>query len=136
MYRSASWSRSVPDEEYFKNVTTSPSTFDNNELPVYDNNVAEFAKKEKARAKFAENAVHVIPFVLLLCAITLWFFSNPDVGIKGDTISASIEGLSLEGEFDNDSDGTQTGVLPILNPGDIPANKFGDDKVSINLRTI
>ncbi|XP_041018990.1 uncharacterized protein LOC121260951 [Juglans microcarpa x Juglans regia] len=136
MYRSASWSRVSDGDDYFKHGP-SPSTKEspsmqrltgsfesNNELPVYDP-IAELAKKERARVKFAENAVHVIPFVLLLCATVLWFFSNPevDVGIRGDSAAARIEGLTLEGEFDTDSDGTQTGALPIVDFGDIDSPK-------------
>lgn len=87
MYRSASWSRFSDGDEYYKHGP-SPSTkespsmqrlsasFESNELPVYDP-IAELAKKERARVKFAENAVHVIPLVLLLCATVLWLFSNP-----------------------------------------------------------
>lgn len=86
MHRSASWSRA---DEYFASspsgtkvpsgLRMSVSFFEgsDNQLPVYDPPIAELAKKEKARVKFAENAVHVIPFVLLLCAFILWFFSNP-----------------------------------------------------------
>ncbi|CAB4271173.1 unnamed protein product [Prunus armeniaca] len=129
MHRSASWSRA---DEYFMHPNSSPSagkgpsglrvsvSFDQggDQLPVYDP-IAELAKKERSRVKFAENAVHVIPIVLLLCAFVLWFFSNPeiDVRIKTDPIAARIEGLTLEGEIENDSDGTQTGGLPILDLG-------------------
>ncbi|BFG23090.1 hypothetical protein CerSpe_093640 [Prunus speciosa] len=121
MHRSASWSRA---DEYFMHPNSSPSagkgpsglrvsvSFDQggDQLPVYDP-IAELAKKERSRVKFAENAVHVIPIVLLLCAFVLWFFSNPeiDVRIKTDPIAARIEGLTLEGEIESDSDGTQTG---------------------------
>lgn len=34
-----------------------------------------------------------------------------DVGVKGQSIAAKIEGLTIEGDIDNDSDGTQTGFL-------------------------
>lgn len=82
MHRSASWNRFSDD--YFKHATSSPasghrssySMFDGNHLPTYDP-IAELAKKEKAHVKFAENAVHVIPFVLIVCAMILWIFSNP-----------------------------------------------------------
>jgi cbb3-type cytochrome oxidase subunit 3 len=85
MYRSASWSRVCDDQYFMHGSSPSPNepaslrltpSFEGNELPVYDP-IAELAKKERARVKFAENAVHVIPFVLLLCAIILWLFSNP-----------------------------------------------------------
>lgn len=88
MYRSASWNRF--SDEYYSHSSPSPapsskpgqslrlsSSFDHgNELPTNDP-VAEMVKREKARVKFAETAVHVIPLVLLLCAVVLWFFSNP-----------------------------------------------------------
>ncbi|RXH94851.1 hypothetical protein DVH24_024535 [Malus domestica] len=107
MHRSASWSRVA--DEYFMHSTSSPSagkgpsglrvsvSFDQGgDLPMYDP-IAELAKKERSRVKFAENAVHVIPFVLLFCAFVLWFFSNPDVyvRIKTDPIAARIEGLTF-----------------------------------------
>ncbi|RWW33391.1 hypothetical protein GW17_00001889 [Ensete ventricosum] len=47
-------------------------------LPTYDPQ-SDAAKKEVSRAKVAENMVHVIPFVLVLCTIILWFFSHPSV---------------------------------------------------------
>ncbi|XP_021765813.1 uncharacterized protein LOC110730322 isoform X2 [Chenopodium quinoa] len=45
-------------------------------FPVY-NPGSHPAKKEKSRLRSAENAIHLIPLVLLLCAVILWFFSNP-----------------------------------------------------------
>ncbi|KAJ1389065.1 hypothetical protein SESBI_38578 [Sesbania bispinosa] len=134
MHRSTSLNRFADD--YFKSMTTSQSsrsssTYDNvNTLPTYDP-VAELAKKEIARVRFAENAVHVIPFVIFLCAIILWFFSNPDVGVIG----AQIEGLNIEGEIENDSDGTQTGILPTMNSGDISAEEHGSRKLSRKPKT-
>ncbi|KAJ9140036.1 hypothetical protein P3X46_030723 [Hevea brasiliensis] len=118
MHRSASWNRMAND--YFLHSSQNgaagmriSSSAEEKELPAYDP-IMEMAKKEK-RIKFAENAVHVIPFVLMLCAFLLWFFSNPDVevGNKTDSITARIEGLTIEGDIDTDSDGTQTGFLPI-----------------------
>ncbi|CAN1241908.1 hypothetical protein LINPERPRIM_LOCUS5154 [Linum perenne] len=38
--------------------------------------IVEMAKKDKTR-HFAERAVHVIPLVLLVCGLILWFFCNP-----------------------------------------------------------
>ncbi|PQM39476.1 GTP-binding protein YPTM2 [Prunus yedoensis var. nudiflora] len=155
MHRSASWSRA---DEYFMHPNSSPSagkgpsglrvsvSFDQggDQLPVYDP-IAELAKKERSRVKFAENAVHVIPIVLLLCAFVLWFFSNPeiDVRIKTDPIAARIEGLTLEGEIENDSDGTQTGAFPPENlswsrlcsgwTGPIPVDFFVDQPLAVTV---
>ncbi|XWS36993.1 hypothetical protein CRYUN_Cryun19dG0005100 [Craigia yunnanensis] len=130
MYRSSSWNR-VSDDYYSSpkagsttGLRMSSSGEDNNELPMYDPTI-EMAEKEKSRSKFAENAVHIIPLVLLVCALILWFFSNPDVevGTKVDTAAARIEGLTIDGDIDNDSDGTQTGFLPIADVKDIDTTK-------------
>ncbi|CAA0411340.1 unnamed protein product [Arabidopsis thaliana] len=117
MYRSASWNRvpedysSAPPKGFWMGSVIGP--LDENELPSYNNPPEEMVKKEKSRAKFAENAIHIIPFVLLACALVLWLFSNPDVdvGMREESIAAKIEGLTIEGDIDNDSDGTQTGFL-------------------------
>ncbi|KAB1204124.1 GTP-binding protein YPTM2 [Morella rubra] len=133
MHRSASWSRvsddsfkhgSSPSSKEHQSLHRQSHSLESNELPLYDP-LAEFAKKEKARAKFAENAVHLIPVVLLLCFAILWFFSNTaaDVGNKGDSVASRIEGLTLEGEFDHDSDSNQTGVLPIVQSGNMDSPK-------------
>ncbi|KAH7549671.1 hypothetical protein JRO89_XS13G0064800 [Xanthoceras sorbifolium] len=45
------------------------------ELPTYDP-LSQLAKKERSRLRFAEKAIHVIPLVVVLCAVILWFFSN------------------------------------------------------------
>ncbi|EXC21065.1 hypothetical protein L484_017075 [Morus notabilis] len=128
MYRSASWNR-VSDEYsslmQSSSSSSSPSpskgmlrmSFDDGDpqLPLYDENIAEIAKKERARDKFAEKAVHLIPLVLILCALILWLFSTtPGVGNKEGSTAARIEGLSIEEEIDNDSDGTQTGIIPTV----------------------
>ncbi|KAK7278568.1 hypothetical protein RJT34_23600 [Clitoria ternatea] len=142
MHRSASWNRF--SDEYFKHATSFPnsssghrssySTLDGRNLPTYDP-IAELAKKERARVKFAENAVHLIPFVLIFCTIILWLFSNPDVGFIGDPSGARIEGLSIEGEIENDSDGTQMGFLPIVSSEDISTKGFGAKIYSRNLKS-
>ncbi|XP_054825364.1 uncharacterized protein LOC129322908 isoform X3 [Prosopis cineraria] len=110
MHRSASWSRY--SEDYFKQFTAyqspgglkfSSSTTDDTNLPIYDP-VVELTKKEKARIRFAENAVHIIPFVLFACAIVLWIFSNPsDVASKGDSLGPEIEKLNIDGEIEHHS---------------------------------
>ncbi|URE14795.1 hypothetical protein MUK42_11678 [Musa troglodytarum] len=43
-------------------------------LPSYDPH-SDIGKKLVQRARLSENAVHVIPVVVVLCAIILWFFS-------------------------------------------------------------
>ncbi|XP_013607535.1 PREDICTED: uncharacterized protein LOC106314147 [Brassica oleracea var. oleracea] len=60
----------------------------------------EMAKKEKSRAKFSQKTlIHIIPFAL----------SYGDLGMREESIAARIEGLMIEGDINNDSDGTQTG---------------------------
>lgn len=80
MYRSVSCSRVSDDmhtsQKPVSGVRTTSVSMDGTELWAHDP-IEEIAKKEKSRAKFAENSVHFIPIVLLLCAFVLWLFSNP-----------------------------------------------------------
>ncbi|QCE07760.1 uncharacterized protein LOC114189469 [Vigna unguiculata] len=141
MHRSASWNRFSDD--YFKHATSGSSSghrssysmFDGSHLPTYDP-IADLAKKERARVKLAENAVHLIPFVLIACALILWLFSNPDAGTIGDPVGARIEGLSLEGEIESDSDGTQMGFLPIVSAEEISTKDFGAGKDLLNGKNV
>ncbi|XP_050227202.1 uncharacterized protein LOC126676912 [Mercurialis annua] len=84
MHRSSSGSR-VSDQDSsasssFKNNNTNYTDKElqsqQHELPTYDP-LSHVAKKERSRLRSAENAIHLIPLVLVLCAIILWFFSNP-----------------------------------------------------------
>ncbi|KAA8533915.1 hypothetical protein F0562_031432 [Nyssa sinensis] len=141
MYRSASTNR--VSDDYFNYHSSSSSSekvspalralsLEANELPLYEP-LSEVAKKERTRVIHAENAVHIIPFVLVLCAFILWFFSNPDINvpIKGDSIAAKIEGLTLEGELD--SDATQTGLLTGSEIGDLDSSKGDEDHKASSL---
>ncbi|GMH09578.1 hypothetical protein Nepgr_011419 [Nepenthes gracilis] len=122
MHRSSSNTR--VSDEFLKYSSSAPSqgsnrcSIDNvngsssNQLPVY-NPISPSAKKEKSRLRSAENAIHVIPLVLLLCAIILWFCSNPvDMVRKDDLVVARAEGLKVAGAFD--IDGTQNSLLTHL----------------------
>lgn len=81
MYRSSSWNRvsedysSAPPKGLWMGSVVGP--LDEDEPLSYNNPAEEMVKKDKSRAKFAENAIHIIPFVLLACALVLWLFSNP-----------------------------------------------------------
>ncbi|EOA18957.1 hypothetical protein CARUB_v10007592mg [Capsella rubella] len=44
-------------------------------LPRYDPN-SQAGKREKSRFRSAENVIHLIPLILLLCVIILWLFSH------------------------------------------------------------
>ncbi|KAG7030866.1 hypothetical protein SDJN02_04903, partial [Cucurbita argyrosperma subsp. argyrosperma] len=124
MHRSVSWNRF--SDEYYSSSSPSPAlsstpgqalrlSFDGNEQPT-SYPADEIVKREKARVKFAATAVHVIPLVLVLCAILLWFFSNPeiDAGMRWDPMAARIEGLNVEGEIEREFGGAQNEALPIL----------------------
>ncbi|KAL3837858.1 hypothetical protein ACJIZ3_022449 [Penstemon smallii] len=85
MYRSASSNRISKGHLRYHSSSSLPNvssilralSLEANELPVYEPlPLWEAAKKEKARAKSAEDAVHLIPLVLILCAFILWFLSN------------------------------------------------------------
>ncbi|GFQ01045.1 hypothetical protein PHJA_002248400 [Phtheirospermum japonicum] len=115
MYRSGSANRFSDD--HYSYYTSSPSSKvptalrslsqqGTDELPIYEP-LSEAAKKDRTRAKFSENAVHLIPLILLLCAFILWFSSNPDIDVRSSSIAAAdIEGISREGHLD-------TGHLPM-----------------------
>lgn len=122
MHRSSSNTRVA--DEYYRNSSSffsSPALNNDNDgngngngdvngnLPMYSPG-SHPAKKEKSRLKSAENAIHLIPLVLLLCAIILWFFSNPVevVNNKPGTVAARIEGLQVAGAVG--LDGTQNTV--------------------------
>lgn len=49
-----------------------------------------------------------------------------DIMRRGESIAARIEGLTIEGDIENDSDGTQTSILPILDSGDVDSPKQTD----------
>ncbi|XP_049405572.1 uncharacterized protein LOC125869052 [Solanum stenotomum] len=129
MYRSLSTTR-VPDNYNFTSYYSSSSnssssltkvspalralSLEASELLPIHEPLSDISKKEKSHAKFAENAVHIIPFVLLLCGFILWSFSNPDIDasiLKGEGIATRIEGLTIEGDLD--PDGTHVTNLPL-----------------------
>ncbi|KAI4325390.1 hypothetical protein MLD38_030795 [Melastoma candidum] len=127
MHRSASYSR-VSDEvappmasHILRTASYHSGDYDH-ELPTFDP-ILDLVRKENPRAKFVENAVHVIPLVLLLCAILLWFFSGAE-GLDKDSIAVRREGMTIEGDFDTEVDGTsQMGLLPLSDAGDDDASK-------------
>ncbi|CAN6814112.1 unnamed protein product, partial [Brassica oleracea] len=53
-------------------------------LPRYDPNSYP-GKKDKSRLRSAENAIHFIPLILILCALILWLVSNPGKPISTDS---------------------------------------------------
>ncbi|KAK9060987.1 hypothetical protein SSX86_018167 [Deinandra increscens subsp. villosa] len=105
MFRSVSTSR-VSDDTYYSIYSHSPTSkavspalralaLEANELPQNESSLPfSTAKKDKlGRTRFSEKSVHIIPLILLLCALVLWLFSNPDVNmsIKNDLIDAKIK---------------------------------------------
>ncbi|KAI9076564.1 hypothetical protein K1719_041550 [Acacia pycnantha] len=49
---------------------------DDQDLPTYDPR-SHVAQKQLSRLRSAQNAIHVIPLLILICALILWFFSTP-----------------------------------------------------------
>ncbi|GLT49123.1 hypothetical protein SLA2020_227020 [Shorea laevis] len=78
MHRSSSSCR-VSDEYCVKSSTLKDTETEQSreQLPTY-NPLSHAAKRERSRLRSAENAVHLIPLVLVLCAVILWFFSIPE----------------------------------------------------------
>ncbi|KAK7307760.1 hypothetical protein VNO77_41107 [Canavalia gladiata] len=59
-----------------KNSSLTPDMDTHQHLPTYDP-LSQVAQRELSRLRSARNAVHLIPLLILLCAIILWFFSSP-----------------------------------------------------------
>lgn len=106
MFRSVSTSR-VSDDTYYSIYNHSPTSkavspalralaLEANELPQHEPSpFSTTSKKDRiGRVRFSEKVIHLIPLVLLLCALVLWFFSNPDINmpIKNELIAAKIKG--------------------------------------------
>ncbi|CAI9091963.1 OLC1v1027087C1 [Oldenlandia corymbosa var. corymbosa] len=111
MYRSASTNRVTETSKV--STTLRALSLESSELPTHYEPLSETIKKERFRARFAENSVHLIPLVLLLCALILWFFSNLEMDIQGSSSSATakLEGLTIDGDIENDV--TQTSNLTL-----------------------
>ncbi|KAF3670419.1 hypothetical protein BC332_00648 [Capsicum chinense] len=92
MYRSSSTTR-VSEEFFFNSspsIKSSISSTGSEELPTF-NPQSHIAKKERNRLRSAENAIHLIPLVLVLSAIVLWVFSSPvNLVNKADSIVARL----------------------------------------------
>lgn len=91
MYRSSSSAR-VSEEFFFNSSPNLKSTIstETEELPTF-NPQSHVAKKERNRLRSAENAIHLIPLILLLSAIVLWVFSSPVTMVnKADSIVARL----------------------------------------------
>ncbi|ONK59494.1 uncharacterized protein A4U43_C08F7010 [Asparagus officinalis] len=42
--------------------------------------------------------VHLIPVVLILCALVLWFFSHPEIdAVNKDDVLARVKNMTIEG---------------------------------------
>ncbi|XP_020598092.1 uncharacterized protein LOC110037725 [Phalaenopsis equestris] len=99
MYRTTSTTR-VSDEYYMSagQVACLRSAAGLDHLPMYGPQM-EIAKKEAAHLRFAENMVHLIPVVIIICATVLWMFSNPNIEMmsRDDSILARIKNLTIDG---------------------------------------
>ncbi|XP_047329208.1 uncharacterized protein LOC124932596 [Impatiens glandulifera] len=105
MHRSASTSRAY--DEYLK-------YYSSQELPVFEPMSEESSKKGRSRTRFSDNAIHLIPFLLLFCALILWFLSNPDMDLAMMKVDDEAS-VRLVGELDSDTD--QTGALAGIDLG-------------------
>ncbi|XP_057810031.1 uncharacterized protein LOC131024529 isoform X2 [Salvia miltiorrhiza] len=93
MYRSGSSTR--VSDEFFSSPSSAADVEQQQQqqlqqlLPTY-NPESHLAKKERVRLRSAEAAVHLIPIMLIICAVILWFFSAPDLANKGDSIAVRV----------------------------------------------
>ncbi|CAI9095669.1 OLC1v1031664C1 [Oldenlandia corymbosa var. corymbosa] len=82
---------------------TTAATSDLDHLPTY-NPLSHVAKKEKHRFRSAENAIHLIPLLLVFCAIVLWFFSSPvDMVNESGSLVARVGGSLTNAGGDTNS---------------------------------
>ncbi|KAL8136647.1 hypothetical protein V2J09_002648 [Rumex salicifolius] len=123
MHRSSSTTR--VSDEYFKVSSSSPtqgspagnqrlpvdgSVSSDSQLPVYSPS-SYVAKRERSRTRFAENAVHLIPLILVVCAVILWFFSHPvDLIRRSSSFVSGMDQIKAASAID--VDGTQNSLLP------------------------
>ncbi|KAM7525492.1 hypothetical protein LguiA_015394 [Lonicera macranthoides] len=134
MYRTSSSTR-VSDEFFFSNSSSSPpsshqsfkpnttTTTTTDHLPTYHPQ-SLVAKKERSRLRSAESAIHLIPLLLVLSAIILWFFSSPvDLLNKGDSIVARVEDLTNNGNASSSSGSTKNSLLSNLEQHFDPTNE-------------
>ncbi|KAJ8556457.1 hypothetical protein K7X08_032209 [Anisodus acutangulus] len=105
MYRSSSTTR-VSEELFFNSSPNIKSTIstETEELPTF-NPQSHVAKKERNRLRSAENAIHLIPLILVLSAIILWVFSSPAVTMvnKADSIIARLNVAVTQPEINGGS---------------------------------
>ncbi|KAG1346185.1 hypothetical protein COCNU_06G000140 [Cocos nucifera] len=105
-----------------KGLSSSPgyrSSLDVDHLPTYDP-LSDAAKKDAVRARFADNMVHLIPLVIIFCAMVLWFFSHPaeiDIANTDDSIVARIKNMTIDG-YSNWNGSSMTMGLEDLDPID------------------
>ncbi|XP_010325515.2 uncharacterized protein [Solanum lycopersicum] len=127
MYRSSSSSR-VSEEFFFNSSPNLKSTFstETEELPTF-NPQSHVAKKERNRLRSAENAIHLIPLILLLSAIVLWVFSSPVTMVnKADSIVARLNVAVNQPEIHEDS--SKTSFTSKLELEDIDATDKSEDQ--------
>ncbi|KAF9612632.1 hypothetical protein IFM89_003074 [Coptis chinensis] len=116
MHRSASTSRA--SDEFFINLSPaskgSPGVkvADVDNLAAYDP-IADISKKEITShiKSSGENSIHIIPIVLIVCAITLWVFSHPVVDLTktADVAAVKVEGANIHNH------GNKTGLSSTVN---------------------
>ncbi|XP_010250366.1 PREDICTED: uncharacterized protein LOC104592622 [Nelumbo nucifera] len=134
MHRSASTSRA--SDEFLINISpavkccsTGLKTVHVDDLPRYDP-ISDTNKKEAGShpKSSGENAVHLIPLVLILCAIILWLFSHPVVDVMNSRglIVERVKGLNINRR------GNQTG-LPSSNK---PKNFDQVEQIQDGRRTV
>ncbi|KDP32360.1 hypothetical protein JCGZ_13285 [Jatropha curcas] len=82
MHRSSSTSRAADELSVNfssdDNIVSPVKTLSSTDLPIYKSS-SDASKKEIGlhQKSVGENAVHLIPLILLLCALILWLFSYP-----------------------------------------------------------
>lgn len=74
MHRSSSHSAARSSDEFLVNFSSSSSSSALSLLADYDDKSDDVSKNKPT---FGDKAVHLIPLVLMFCALLLWWFSYP-----------------------------------------------------------
>ncbi|KAI3454385.1 hypothetical protein Pfo_011048 [Paulownia fortunei] len=80
MHRSASYSSARSSDEFLVNFSPAAlKGFDSNQDLLTNDVISDDVSKKDISLKPSpgEKAVHLIPLVLIVCALVLWWFSNP-----------------------------------------------------------
>ncbi|KAI3997231.1 hypothetical protein MKX01_009075 [Papaver californicum] len=127
MHRSASTSRASekllinlsPGTKGSPGMMIKSAAADIDKIPIYNqliggsDHVGATSKKD-SHVKPVENVVHLIPVILVLCALILWVFSYPVVDMRNKEGSfVQVEGLNIDGQSNQSQKPSSTKLVEL-----------------------